>query len=110
VPLHVVEDEELGLRAEEGGIADAGGLEVFLGALGDGARIALVALHGHGLDDVAAQDHGGVVREGVQDRRAVVRHQDHVGLVDALPAGDRRTVEHLAAVKEVLVYLAGREW
>jgi hypothetical protein len=25
-----------------------------------------------------------------------VRHQQHVGLVDGLPAGDRRTVEHRA--------------
>ena len=34
---------------------------------------------------------------------AAIRHQDHVGLVDALPAGDRRAVEHLAVVEEVLV-------
>ena len=35
--------------------------------------------------------------------RGRVRHQDHVGLIDALPAGDRRTVEHLAVLKEILV-------
>jgi hypothetical protein len=36
-PAHVVEDEELGLGTEEGGIGDAGGLQVGLGALGDRA-------------------------------------------------------------------------
>ena len=33
VEAHVVEDEELGLGAEVGGIADAGGAEVGLGPL-----------------------------------------------------------------------------
>jgi hypothetical protein len=37
-----------------------------------------------------------------------VRHQDHVGLVDALPAGDRRAVEHLAVDEELLVDVLGR--
>ena len=42
--VHRVEDEELGLGAEVGGVAQAGGLEVGLGALGDGARVAVVGL------------------------------------------------------------------
>jgi hypothetical protein len=32
-----------------------------------------------------------------------VGHQDHVGLVDGLPAGDRRTVEHHAVGEHVFV-------
>ncbi|OIQ88981.1 hypothetical protein GALL_291610 [mine drainage metagenome] len=32
-----------------------------------------------------------------------IRHQFHVGLVDRLPASDRRAVEHEAFVKEVFV-------
>jgi hypothetical protein len=106
MPLDVVKDEELGLRSEERRVTDARGLEVLLGAQGHGARIALVALHRGRLDDVAAQDHGRVVGERVQHRGAVIGHEDHVRLVDALPAGDGGAVEHLAAVEEVLVDLA----
>ena len=78
VPLDVVEHEELGLGTEVGGVADARRVQVVLCALRDGARVALVALHGGGLDDIAAQDNGGVVRERIEHRRAVVGHQDHV--------------------------------
>jgi hypothetical protein len=43
---------------------------------------------------------GGVFHEGVDDDGRCVRHQDHVGLLDALPAGDGGAVEHLAVFKE----------
>ena len=46
----VVEDEELGLGAHVGGVADAGGLEVGLGLERGAARVALVGLVGVGLD------------------------------------------------------------
>jgi len=42
----VVEDEELGFRAEDARVADAGRLEIGLGLLGDAARIARLLL-GH---------------------------------------------------------------
>src|SRR5439155_5510738 len=51
-PLHLVaeahgiEDEELVLGPEERAVGDAGGPQVGLGALGERARVALVALHG----------------------------------------------------------------
>ena len=80
-----------------------GGLEVGLGALGERARVALVALHVRRLDDVAAQVERGLLEERVDDRRRRIRHQDHVGLLDALPTGDRRAVEALAVFEEGLV-------
>jgi hypothetical protein len=43
-PLDGVENEELGLGPEVRDVADAAGLEISLRALGEGARIALVAL------------------------------------------------------------------
>jgi hypothetical protein len=55
VPLDAVENEELGFRAEVGGVADAGGLQVGLGALGDGARVAIIGLAVGRLDHVAGQ-------------------------------------------------------
>ncbi|MCY1353484.1 hypothetical protein D9M69_398260 [compost metagenome] len=107
--LHFVEDEELRLRADEHGVTDTGGLQVFLGALGDVARVALVALHGARLDDVADQDQGRLFGERVEHGGAVVREQDHVGGFDALPAFDGGAVEHLAGFEEVIVQrVAGR--
>jgi hypothetical protein len=35
--------------------------------------------------------------------------RDHVGFVDALPASDRRTVEHLAVDEEIVVDVTGRD-
>ena len=92
-PLDAVEDEEFGFRTEVGGVADAAALEVGLGALGDRARVAVVALAVGRLDDVTGQDQGGLVHERVDVGRVGVRHQQHVGGLDALPTGDRRTVE-----------------
>ena len=43
--------------------------------------------------------------ERVHVGRVRVGHQLHVGLVDGLPAGDRRTVEHEALIQEILVDL-----
>jgi len=99
----VVEDEELGLGAEEGGIADPGGLEIGLGLLGGRARVAAVGLAGVGLDHRAmhAQRLFGVER--IDIGRIDIRHQLHVRLVDRLPAGDRRAVEHEAFLEEFLV-------
>jgi hypothetical protein len=38
--------------------------------------------------------------ERIQERGARVGQQHHVGFVDALPAGDRRAVEHLAVFEQ----------
>ncbi len=84
-----VEDEEFGLRPEVGGVGNARRLQVSLGALGDCPGIAVVALHRRRLDDIAAKLQGGLLHEGIDDRAGGIGHQDHVRLVDPLPAGDR---------------------
>ena len=99
--LHIVEHEELGLGAEERRVADAGGLQIGLGALRGGARVARVHLAGRRLDDVAEQDHLRLGGERIHAGRLGVRHQDHVGLVDRLPAGDRGAVEHDAFLEDL---------
>ena len=109
LPVHFVEDEEFRLRTEEGGVAQTGGLQEFLGTLGDGTRVALIALHGGRLDDVTAQHQGGVFGERVEEGSAVVRHQDHVGFVDALPTFDGGTIEHLAVLEEFLIHCTRRD-
>jgi hypothetical protein len=46
---HVVEDEELGFRAEVDGVADAARrLQIGFGLLGDRARVAAIGLAGRG--------------------------------------------------------------
>ena len=100
---HAVEHEELGLRAEERGVADARRLQIGLGLLRRGARVAVVRLAGGRLDDVAEQDQARLGGERIHHRGVGVRHQDHVGLVDRLPAGDRGAVEHDAVAEHLLL-------
>src|SRR5471032_631827 len=101
--LDRTKDEEFWFRAYEYGVADTGGLQVFLGTVRDGTWVAVIALHGRRFDDVANQDQGWLFGERVEHGSAVVRHQDHVGGFDAFPAGDGRTVEHLADFEEIFI-------
>ncbi len=108
VPANRVEDEEFGFRTEVGGVAHASGLHVGLGALGQRTRIALVGLAIARLDDVAGQDQRRLFEERVDVGRVRVRHQLHVRRFDALPAGDRRTVERMAGDELVFVEVRDR--
>ena len=103
----VVEHEELGFRSEQYGIGDAAGLQEIFGTLGDGARIAVVALHGGRFQDVTDDVQGGLFGERIQLGGGRIRHQHHVRLVDALPAADGGAIEHLAVFEEVFVDLVG---
>ena len=96
VDLHIFENEEFGFRAEEGGVAEAGGFHVGQGCLGGAARVARIGLAGARLEDVAEQRQGRLREERVDIAAIQVGHQRHVGFVDGLPAGDRRAVEHEA--------------
>ena len=100
---HVVEDEELGLRPEIGLVAESGGDQVLLGLLGDRTRVAGIGLPGQRLMHIAKDDQRRLGGKRVENRGRAVRHQHHVRLVDRLPAGDRRTVEHHALVQEIFV-------
>ncbi len=101
--LHGIENEELGFRADDEGVTDAGRLQIGFHLLGGRARVARIALAGRGLDDVTDQDQARLGHERVHHRALQVRLQDHVGLVDRLPAGDRGTVEHEPVAQRILV-------
>jgi len=98
-PFDGVENEEFRFRPEVGGVADAGALEISLGALGDGARVAVVALAVGRFDDVAGQHQRGFVVERVDEGGFRVGEQNHVGGLNAFPARDRRAVEHVAVLE-----------
>ena len=108
VPANVVEDEEFVFRTEERVIGEAGRTQVGLCAMGERTRAAVVTLHRGGFDDVATQVERGFVGKEVDDGGVGIGQQDHVRLVDALPAGNRRTVEHLALFEQVVVDGASR--
>jgi hypothetical protein len=101
--FHVVEHEELGLRADEHGIAHPGRLQVGLGLLRDAPRIAVVWLAGGRLQDVADDGKGRRREERVHLGRGRIGHEGHVRLVDGFPASNRRSVEHDAVGEHVLV-------
>jgi hypothetical protein len=100
---HVVEDEELRLGAEVGGVGDPGRLQVGLGLRRDVARVAAVGLVGERVDDREVHDERLLDAEGVEVGRRHVGQQLHVRLVDRLEAADRGAVEGLADREEVLV-------
>ena len=102
-PAHIVQNKEFGLRTEVRRIGDARRLQIGFGALAQGARVALVPGHGVGFQDIAADDQGVLVREGIHDGGGGFRHQDHVRRLDSLPTRDRRAVEHLAVPEKVFV-------
>ncbi len=89
----VVEDEELRLGPEVGGIADAARAQIGLGLLGDAPRIAAVEFLGDRILDVTDHDEGAVLAEGIEERRRRIRHEQHVRFLDLLEAADRGSVE-----------------
>ena len=101
--FHTVEDEELGFGADVDGVADAAAFHICLGLLRGTARVAGIALAGGRLDNVADDDRLRLGRERIHHDGLGIQHQDHVGLVDRLPAGDGRTVEHDAVAEHVLI-------
>src|SRR5690606_26979937 len=60
------------------------------------------ALHRRRLQHVAPQVDGRAFGKDVHYRRLGIGHQYHVGLVDSLPSGDRRSVEHLSVLEDLL--------
>ncbi len=107
-PAHAVEHEELGFRAEERGVAQARGLHVGLGTLGQRPWVALVGLAVAGFDHVAGQEQRRLLEERVDVGGVRVRHQQHVRSLDALPASDRRPVERVARTELVLIEMGHR--
>ena len=67
---------------------------------GDAARIARVRLHRRRVEDVAGQHQRRIGGERIQEGGRRIGQQHHVGLVDALPAGDAGAVEHLAVLEQ----------
>ncbi len=109
VEAHVVEDVELGLGAEVGGVGQAGAPQVVLGLLGHVAGVTAVGLAGDRVLHEAVDVQRLVGPEGVDDRRVGVGDQEHVGLLDLLEPPDRRAVEAVPVLERLLRQLVGRD-
>ena len=87
-PTHVVEDEEFGLWSKVSGIAKTRGLQVSLSALGDRTWVTVIRLAVTWLEHVAAQNQSRFLKEGVDEGRHCVGHQQHVRGFDTFPSSD----------------------
>ena len=103
-----VEDVELRLGAEVGGVGDAGAGQVVLRLAGHVARVARVGLTGERVVHEEVQVQGLGRPERVDAGGLGIRQQHHVGLVDRLEAANRRTVEREAVLEHALVERRGR--
>ena len=103
--LHVVEQEEFRFGTPIGHVTDTGGLQISFRLFGRATRVAVISFAGVRFDNRTVNRHGLFGKERVHVGRPGVGHQFHVRLVDRLPAGDRRAVEHEAFVEEILVDL-----
>src|SRR5262249_16204517 len=102
IEAYVVEDEELGLSAEVSGVGKAGGTQVHLSLPSNVARIAVVTLLGHRIDDIANHHESWRLGEGIGNVSAGNGNQQHVALVNGRPAADRRAIHAEAVFKAVL--------
>src|SRR6185312_81303 len=93
VETHVIEDEELGLRSEIGGVSHAGVLQIELSLFGNPAGIALVVLPGERIAYVANHDERRGFHERVYESGCGVGDQQHVALVDGGPSADAGSVD-----------------
>ena len=108
VEADVVENEELGFRAEVRRVGHAAVLQIQLGLLRDPARVALVALLGDRVLDVAVHHQRGRLGERIHERGVRIGDQQHVAFVDRRPAADARSVHAEAFFEAALVQLADR--
>ena len=108
IEAHVVEDEELGLGAEVSGVGQSGRHQIHLGLLGDVARIAVVALLGHRIDDVADHHHRRDFGERIEHVLAGIGDEQHVALVNGCPAANGRAVHAEAFLEGRLAQLIDR--
>jgi hypothetical protein len=103
IKLDIVKDEKFRLGPDKRLVGDARGDKIFLGALGDAARIAGVRFPGAGLGDGAGQAQRRDGTEGINERRVRVGHRQHVGSLNAFPAADAGAVKAQSLGKGIFI-------
>ena len=105
IEADVVEDEELGFGADEAGVGDAGALQVIHRLAGDVARIARVVFARDRVLHVADHAERRDLGERIDERGVGLRQEEHVALVDRLPAADAGAVEAEAVFEDFFIEL-----
>src|SRR5262245_8108277 len=97
----LVEYEELSFRSEVSYIADAGGFQMALGALGHGSRVEPVTFFGDRIEDAGDQAKRRRFHKRIDPVTRGVWDQQHVRLVYRRPAAQAGTVKPDAAFKHI---------
>ena len=100
---HIIEDEEFGLWAEIGHIANPCGFQIGLCLNGGAAWVTLVRLARVRLDHVTMHAQGFLCVERINIGAVCVYHQFHVGGFDAFPTRNRGAVKHEALIEEIFI-------
>ena len=87
IEADVVEDEELGFRAEVRRVADTAILQVEFGFFRDPARVAIVVLPGDRVDDSPSITSVRVSLNGSR-RPSGIGNDEHIALIDGRPSSD----------------------
>ena len=103
VVADVIKNEKFRLRADEGGVADAGALEIGFDFFGDVSRITGVGFAGDRIGDIADEHQGGHLEKRIDFRRCCIRNHQHVAGVDGLPSADAGAVEAEAVFEAAFV-------
>ncbi len=109
VVVHLVEDEELALGAEIGGVGDPARPQVLLRPASDPTRILRVRLAGDRIGDLADERERGRLGRRVENRGGRIRHEQHVRVLNRLPTADRGAVEAETLVEGALVERSRRQ-
>ena len=99
---HLVEDEELGLRSEGGGVGDTGGFSGRPRRAGDLTRVAEYGSSVSGSTMEKATSRVLCLRNGSTKAVSTSGDQLHVGLVDGPEAPNGGTIERHAVGESVL--------
>jgi len=106
---HVVEQEELGLRAPVGCFGDASLLQVLLGLAGHVAAVSRVRLPCDRVKDITDQVGRRHLEHRIHEGCGRVGYQDHIRLVDLLKSADGRAIKADSFVEDAVGQFARRD-
>ena len=109
IESHIVENEEFRFRAKERRVGDPCALQIRDGFSSHVARITAVILSRNRILNIANEVHRGQRRERILPGRIRLRHDQHVRLVNRLPATNTGTIEAQPVFERVLRQVRSRD-
>ena len=106
---YIVKDKKLRLRTNEAGVGNARALEIVGGLAGDIAGIARIVLACDRVLNVADHGERGDRHKRINNSGVGHGHQQHVALVDGLPAPDTRSIKSQTVFEDILFEFSNRD-